>query len=44
MLKSGKENPSSSIGMYAGDIECYYLYKPIMSYVIKKYHKFDPDT
>ena len=44
MLKSGNANPTSSIGMYAGDMECYSLYKPVMQYVIKKYHKYDPDT
>lgn len=44
MLNSGYQNPTSSIGMYAGDMESYYLYKPVFSYVIKKYHKFDPDT
>ena len=30
--------------MYAGDMESYYFYKPILDYVIKKYHKIDPES
>ena len=44
MVKSGIENPNSSIGLYAGDNDCYSVFKPVMDYVIKKYHKFDPDN
>ena len=43
MMKSGTENPNSSIGIYAGDNDCYSLFKPVMDQVIKKYHKYDPD-
>ena len=44
VLKSGVENPDSKMGCYAGDAESYTAFKPIFSYVIKKYHKYDPYT
>ena len=43
LLKSGTDHPTSSIGVYAGDVDCYTVFKPILSYVVKKYHKFDPE-
>lgn len=42
ILKSGIENPDSKIGCYAGDAESYTLYSPIFSYVIQKYHEYNP--
>ena len=37
-IRSGRENPDSSIGIYAGDAECYALFKEVFDPVIRAYH------
>jgi protein-arginine kinase len=37
-IRSGQENPDSSIGIYAGDAESYCLFKEILDPVIRAYH------
>lgn len=40
-IKSGVDNPDSSIGAYAGDPESYVLLAPFFNPIIKEYHKYD---
>jgi creatine kinase/arginine kinase len=37
-IRSGQQNPDSSIGIYAGDAECYSLFKEVLDPVIRTYH------
>ena len=37
-IRSGQQNPDSSIGIYAGDTESYSLFKEIFDPVIRTYH------
>lgn len=37
-IRSGQQNPDSSIGIYAGDAESYSLFKEIFDPVIRTYH------
>jgi hypothetical protein len=37
-IRSGQQNPDSSIGIYAGDAESYSLFKEIFDPVIRAYH------
>jgi len=39
--QSGRDNPDSSIGVYAGDPESYRKLAPVMDPVIKEYHNYD---
>lgn len=39
-IRSGIENPDSSIGVYAGDSESYTLFSPLFDPIIKSYHHF----
>ncbi|CAH1242911.1 CKB [Branchiostoma lanceolatum] len=41
VVRSGVELPSSSVGVYAGDEECYLLYRPLFEPFIKEYHGID---
>ena len=44
LIRSGVENPDSSIGVYAGDEESYTLFAPLLDPIIREYHRFDPAT
>lgn len=39
-IRSGIENPDSSIGVYAGDEESYELFAPLFDKIIEDYHGF----
>ncbi len=39
-IKSGIDNPDSSIGVYAGDEESYELFAPLFDPIIQEYHGF----
>jgi len=41
-IRSGVENPDSSIGVYAGDTESYQLFAPLFDPIIEAYHGFKP--
>ncbi|XP_035698686.1 arginine kinase-like [Branchiostoma floridae] len=41
VVRSGVEVPSSSIGVYAGDEECYSLYSTLFEPIMKEYHGLD---
>jgi hypothetical protein len=43
VLKSGVDNPDSSIGCYAGDAESYTAFSPMFDGVIADYHHVAPD-
>lgn len=38
VIRSGKENPDSSVGVYAGDEESYVLFAPLLDKVVQEYH------
>lgn len=40
-IRSGIENPDSSIGIYAGDAQCYELFNEIFTPLIREYHHRD---
>ncbi len=44
LIRSGVDNPDSSIGVYAGDEESYTLFAPLLDPIIREYHRFDPRT
>ncbi len=44
LIRSGVDNPDSSIGVYAGDEESYTLFAPLLDPIIREYHHFDPRT
>ncbi|HET8581307.1 MAG TPA: phosphagen kinase [Candidatus Paceibacterota bacterium] len=39
IIRSGRENPESSIGVYAGDAEAYTLFAPLFDPIIEDYHQ-----
>jgi creatine kinase/arginine kinase len=41
VIRSGRQNPDSSVGVYAGDEESYSIFAPFLDQVIAAYHKFD---
>ncbi len=41
-IRSGVDNPDSSIGVYAGDEESYILYAALFDPIIEAYHGFHP--
>lgn len=41
-IRSGIENPDSSIGIYAGDMESYDCFAPVLLPIIEDYHHLDP--
>ena len=41
VIRSGKMNPDSSVGIYAGDAESYDAFSDLFNQVIGEYHKFD---
>jgi len=43
LIRSGVENPDSSIGVYAGDEESYERFAPLFDPIIREYHGFDPE-
>lgn len=42
-LRSGRENPDSSVGIYAGDAETYRVFSEILDPMINEYHRFSND-
>ena len=44
LIRSGIENPDSSIGVYAGDEETYELFSPLLDPIIREYHGFGPES
>ncbi len=44
LIRSGVENPDSSIGVYAGDEESYETFAPLLDPIIREYHHYDPVT
>lgn len=43
IIRSGVENPDSSVGVYAGDGDCYSKFSPLFDAVIGDYHDFPAD-
>jgi len=43
-IRSGIENPDSSIGVYAGDEDSYTLFAPLFDPIIQEYHGFTPQA
>lgn len=43
VIRSGRKNPDSSIGVYAGDAEAYTLFAPLLNPIINEYHRYDSD-
>ncbi|PIE63388.1 MAG: arginine kinase [Desulfobacter postgatei] len=41
-IRSGIKNPDSSIGIYAGDMESYDSFAPVLLPIIEDYHRLDP--
>ena len=41
-IRSGIENSDSSIGIYAGDMESYDCFSPVLLPIIEDYHQLDP--
>jgi protein-arginine kinase len=39
LIRSGTENPDSSIGLYAGDAETYEVFAPLLEPVVQDYHQ-----
>ncbi len=39
LTRSGRENPDSSVGAYAGDAESYELFAPLLLPLISAYHQ-----
>lgn len=44
VVRSGKENPDSGIGVYAGDHDSYIKFAPLFDKIIKEYHGYDRAT
>ncbi|MCF8045555.1 MAG: hypothetical protein K9J83_06820 [Desulfarculaceae bacterium] len=42
-VRSGRENPDSSVGIYAGDAETYRVFSEILDPMINEYHRFSND-
>ncbi len=42
-IRSGVENPDSSVGVYAGDAESYQLLRDLYDPAIRSYHSFGPE-
>ncbi len=42
-IRSGVENPDSSIGVYAGDEESYDIFAPLFDPIIQEYHGFSKE-
>lgn len=40
-VRSGMENPDSSVGVYAGDEESYSLFAPLFDQIIEEYHGYE---
>lgn len=43
VIRSGVENPDSSVGVYAGDEESYAVFAPLLDPIIAEYHGFPAD-
>jgi len=43
VIRSGVENPDSSVGVYAGDAQAYQTFAPLLRPVVADYHKHDLD-
>ena len=44
VVRSGAENPDSSIGAYAGDAESYVLFGPVLGGIVHEYHGHGQDA
>ncbi len=44
VVQSGRDNPDSSVGVYAGDEESYQLFAPLLDKVIEDYHGHGPEV
>jgi hypothetical protein len=44
VIRSGVENPDSSVGLYAPDPEAYEVFAPLMTPVISAYHGHGPEV
>lgn len=44
VIRSGRQNPDSSIGVYAGDAESYSVFGDFLKHVIADYHQHDVST
>jgi len=44
IIKSGVENPDSTIGAYAGDEDCYKQFSALFDKIITDYHGYDTDS
>ncbi|HCY88418.1 MAG TPA: arginine kinase [Desulfobacteraceae bacterium] len=42
-IRSGLENPDSSIGIYIGDKDAYPLFEKVLAPIIREYHKLEAD-
>lgn len=43
VVRSGKENPDSNVGIYAGGEACYHLFSELFNPIIAAYHQHDID-
>ena len=43
VIRSGRENPDSNIGAYAGDADCYSKFSALFDPIIEEYHGFPSD-
>lgn len=43
VVRSGRKNPDSSIGVYVGDAEAYALFAPLLDSIINEYHGYSSD-
>ena len=43
IIRSGRKNPDSSIGVYAGDAEAYALFALLFDLIINEYHQYGHD-
>ena len=44
VIRSGVDNPDSSIGAYAGDEESYVLFGPVLGKIVEEYHGHGSDA
>jgi creatine kinase/arginine kinase len=44
VIRSGKQNPDSSVGIYAGDAESYETFGSLINPVVAEYHGFAPGS
>ena len=44
IIRSGVENPDGSIGVYAGDEDCYHKFSLLFNPIIEHYHHYNPSA